>query len=106
MRGHFMATVREIAKLCGVSPSTVSRVLTNSSPVREKTRSKVLAAVSTLEDSGAHVPQSVVGIITPSISTINLSGHPTLLTIITSFVSTLSAMGIANTTLIFARACH
>lgn len=40
-------TVRELAKRCGVSPATVSRVLSGSAPVRQETREKIEAAIRT-----------------------------------------------------------
>ncbi|GAB4532659.1 MAG: substrate-binding domain-containing protein [Anaerolineae bacterium] len=43
-----MATIKEVAKLADVSPSTVSNVFTGRVPVREKTRRRVLAAAQTL----------------------------------------------------------
>ncbi|MCD8120964.1 MAG: LacI family transcriptional regulator [Clostridiales bacterium] len=43
-----MATIKDVAKLAGVSPSTVSRTLTNRIFVEEETRQKVLKAVAEL----------------------------------------------------------
>ncbi|MCG8531705.1 MAG: LacI family transcriptional regulator, partial [Desulfovibrionales bacterium] len=40
-----MATVKDVAKLAGVSPTTVSAALNGSAPVKEATRKKVLEAV-------------------------------------------------------------
>ncbi|MEU8058608.1 LacI family DNA-binding transcriptional regulator [Microbispora bryophytorum] len=37
-----MATTRELARLCGVSPATVSRVFNNPEVVNAKTREQVL----------------------------------------------------------------
>lgn len=39
---HKNMTIQQVAKLAGVSPSTVSRVLNNSAPVNEKTKTKIL----------------------------------------------------------------
>jgi LacI family transcriptional regulator len=50
-----VTTVKEVAKLADVSPSTVSNVFTGHVPVREKTRRKVLKAAETLN----YVPNSV-----------------------------------------------
>ena len=43
-----MSTIKEVAKLAGVSPSTVSRTLSNRIFVEEETRQKVLKAVEEL----------------------------------------------------------
>ena len=43
-----MATIRDVAKLAGVSMSTVSRTLSGKIFVEEKTREKVLEAVEKL----------------------------------------------------------
>lgn len=43
-----MATIKDVAKLAGVSPSTVSRALSNKIFVEEETRQKVLQAVEAL----------------------------------------------------------
>ena len=43
-----MATIKEVAKLAGVSPSTVSRALSNRIFVEEETRQRVLRAVEEL----------------------------------------------------------
>lgn len=42
------ATMKDVAVLAGVAPSTVSYVLNNRTPVREETRGRVLAAVEQL----------------------------------------------------------
>jgi len=47
-----MATIREVAKLAGVAPITVSRVINNTSYVSQKTRERVEAAIEEL----AYVP--------------------------------------------------
>lgn len=44
-----MSTIKEVAKLAGVSPSTVSRTLSNRIFVEEETRQKVLKAVKELD---------------------------------------------------------
>lgn len=48
-------TIKDVARLAGVSDSTVSRVLTNHPAVSEKTRRDVLAAI----DSSGYLPDSV-----------------------------------------------
>ncbi len=99
-----MATVREIAQLAGVSPSTVSRVLTASTPVSAATRRKVQEAVDTLAKAISQENVSFdhsVGIIMPASTASDPTGHPSLFTIITAFVETLSSMGVSNTTLVY-----
>ncbi|NMA84790.1 MAG: LacI family transcriptional regulator [Epulopiscium sp.] len=43
-----MATIKDVAKKAGVSPTTVSRVLNNTAPVNEKTKKRVLAVIKEL----------------------------------------------------------
>ena len=43
-----MATIREVARLAGVSPITVSRVLNNTGPVNVETRARVEKAIAQL----------------------------------------------------------
>lgn len=45
----YLVNIKEVAKLAGVSPSTVSRVLIGNIPVSDKARSRVLAAVKELD---------------------------------------------------------
>ncbi len=44
-----MATIREVSRLARVSPATVSRVLTGTTPVADATKERVLEAIATLE---------------------------------------------------------
>ena len=41
-----MVSIKEVARLAGVSTATVSRALSNPDKVRDQTREKVLAAVA------------------------------------------------------------
>jgi|GEM_PF-1356181 LacI family transcriptional regulator len=50
-----MSTIRDIAKMSGVSYPTVSYVLNHSRPVSEKTRTKVFAAI----DKAGYIPSAV-----------------------------------------------
>ena len=43
-----MSTIKEVAKYCGYSVATVSRVLNNDPVVKAETREKVLAAIEAL----------------------------------------------------------
>ncbi len=67
-----MATVREIAALAGVSPSTVSRVINGNVPVKDSLRNKVLSAIQRLDDmdrsGSAKWTHGTVGIIMPTAS--------------------------------------
>jgi LacI family transcriptional regulator len=70
-----MATIYDVAKLAGVSPKTVSRILNGDAPVHEKTRAAVHAAISELgyiPSSAARSMRSqktgLVGMITGAIS--------------------------------------
>ena len=46
-----MASIKDVAKLAGVSVATVSRVINNSLSVSEETREQVFAAISALNYS-------------------------------------------------------
>lgn len=99
-------TIREIAKAAGVSPSTVFRVLNSDVPVSPTTRAKVIAAQQILQSKKAYtatetVSRYSVGIIMPTYSAADLSAHPSMFTIITSFVEELSVRSIANTTIVY-----
>jgi LacI family transcriptional regulator len=48
---HRSFTVRDVARLAGVSTATVSRVVNGTSEVSEETRTKVLNAIATLQFS-------------------------------------------------------
>ena len=52
-----MATIYDVAKLAGVSPKTVSRVLNNDAPVRPTTRKAVEQAIAELGISAAIVKE-------------------------------------------------
>lgn len=99
-------TMRQIAKAAGVSPSTVFRVLNSDTPVSPTTRAKVIAAQQILQSKKNAAPAEApgrfsIGIILPAHSAADLGGHPSLFSIITSFVEELSAKGISNTTIIY-----
>jgi LacI family transcriptional regulator len=81
-----MATIYDVARIAGVSPKTVSRVLNGDAPVNEKTREAVHAAMAELNyvpSSAARTMRSqrsgLVGMITGAISTsphVEASGLP------------------------------
>lgn len=74
--GSFMsATLKDVAKLAGVAPSTVSGVLNGTTRVREKTRLRVMQAVKELNYRPNHVARSLrlqgtktLGLVIPSIT--------------------------------------
>lgn len=47
-RGRNVITIHDVAKHCGVSPMTVSRVINGETNVKDNTRQKVLASINTL----------------------------------------------------------
>lgn len=69
-----MASIREVAKLAGVSPSTVSRVMNNTANVDEEKKQRVLAAI---EETGFQPNElaralfkkssKIIGVIVPTI---------------------------------------
>ena len=98
-----MATMRKIAQLAGVSPSTVSRVINGNVPVKEAARNKVLAAIQRLElaeSRDGSMTKGNVGIIMPSSSAVNLAAHPSLYTTVLSFIETISSRSLGNTTIL------
>lgn len=98
-----MATMRQIAKQAGVSPSTVSRVINKNAPVKEAARNKVLAAIRQLEAGDGQKERGTkgnVGIVLPTSSARNLAAHPSLYATVLSFIDTLSSHAIGNTTIL------
>ena len=67
------STVRDVAKFAGVSPATVSRVFNRSSPIKESTRQKVLAAADTLGYSPRETPSSRQGVLVMNVPSL---GNP------------------------------
>ena len=70
-----MITVKEIAKVCNVSPSTVSNILNGKANASEKTRQKVMAAVKELGYQPNFFAQSmrkqnshIIGVITEDLN--------------------------------------
>ncbi len=73
-KGIVMASIREVAKLAGVSPSTVSRVMNNTANVDSEKRRRVLAAI---EETGFQPNElaralfkkssKIIGVIVPNI---------------------------------------
>lgn len=98
-----MATVREIASLAGVSPSTVSRVINGNVPVKESARNKVLLAIQRLDEQDGRAEPRLrgeVGIVMPVSSAMNLAEHPSLYSTVLSFIETVSAHELGNTTIL------
>ena len=98
-----MATVREIASLAGVSPSTVSRVINGNVPVKESARNKVLLAIQRLDEQGGRTEPRLrgeVGIVMPVSSAMNLAEHHSLYSTVLSFIETVSAHELGNTTIL------
>lgn len=67
-----MATIKDVAKLAGVSVTTVSRVLNNTAPVNEKTKEKIMKAIKDLDYTPSIIAQGmrtkrskILGVIIP-----------------------------------------
>lgn len=78
-----MATIYDVAKLAGVSPKTVSRVLNRDAPVSRKTTEAVTAAMESLGYVPSHAARSIksnksglIGLITGAISSAGEAGSP------------------------------
>ncbi|MDJ0639688.1 MAG: LacI family DNA-binding transcriptional regulator [Paracoccaceae bacterium] len=79
-----MATIYDVARLAGVSPKTVSRVLNRDAPVSSKTRTAVIQAMDTLGYVPSHAARSIksnksglIGMITGAISNADEAAAPT-----------------------------
>lgn len=73
-------TIYEVAKASGVSLATVSRVINNTSPVKEETRKKVLAVINKLGYKPSGLAQALatnrttnIGVIIPSANYVYIS---------------------------------
>ncbi len=100
-----MPTVRDIAKIAGVSPSTVSRVLNDRQSVDDELRNRVMAAAAELQYSikparQPAAPPLQVGIIVAKTSGQSMQAHPGIYTVITSFIHILDQQGISNSLLL------
>lgn len=99
-----MATIREIAKEAGVSPATVSRMLSGNTPVSRDTQNKINTAIATLERKGGQIGTIYgkhIGIIIPNSSTLNLYEHPALFNTMISFLDYIENYGLLNTTIVY-----
>ena len=74
------STIQDVAKVAGVSITTVSRVINNNYPVKEKTRKKVEEAIKTLKFKPNLLAKGLIqnttktiGILTPSIENLFFS---------------------------------
>ena len=55
-----MATLKDVARLSGVTVTTISRMLNNRVNVSEKTRAKILAAMEELDYHPNELAQSLI----------------------------------------------
>ena len=60
--GSFHTTLKDVAKLAGVSTKTVSRVVNNQGEIRPETRQRVQAAIQELEYRPNVLARSLIGI--------------------------------------------
>lgn len=91
-----MASIRDIAKLAGVSASTVSRVLNQTLNVKDETYRKIMDAAGALQY--AQVPKlerkSAVGVVLPTHSGERMVEHPIIYEIITHFIGVMKERGV------------
>lgn len=71
----FMVSIRELARLCGVTEGTVSRALSSSEKVSEKTRRKVLEAAKKFNYNPNLLAR---GVFTGKTRTIGMTAYPTV----------------------------
>ncbi|QUH26866.1 LacI family DNA-binding transcriptional regulator [Serpentinicella alkaliphila] len=99
-----MVNIRDIAKIAGVSPSTVSRVLNKNSNVKDETRDHVLSVLESLDYVPKQKPQEIVkkriGIIVPKFTAHDFEQHPTIYSIVTYFIDALSHLNYENSIVI------
>lgn len=96
--------IRTIAKVAGVSPSTVSRALNSEVPVSHSARKKIYDAITILRsnsDQKIDDDGHCVGIILSSVTADNLAKHPSIYSIVTSFTDQLAAQNVSSKTLIY-----
>lgn len=100
------ATVREIAQAAGVSTTTAFRVLNNEAPVREETRSRVLAARDLLDTQLAgespmpRQTEKSIGIIMPAATAQDIGRHPSMFVTLTNFLAELSHYRVTNSVIV------
>lgn len=97
-------TIRQIAKIAGVSASTVSRALNSDVPVSPSARKKIEDAISYLQAGKAQNLSGnsrCVGIILASVAADNLGMHPSIYSIVTSFTDQLATCNISSRTLVY-----
>lgn len=99
-----MSNIREVAKIAGVSPSTVSRVLNGTSYVNKVTKERVLNAVNNmgylLNNNKQKNNRLNFGIIVPKTAATNLPAHPTIYSIISGFIEVLLKKDASNSMLV------
>jgi len=99
-----MTNIRTLAKIAGVSASSVSRVLTGHANVRPETRERIVKAIN---DTNYQTPQSqeherlCVGIVMPKLSANNIGGHPAFYAATTTFIEEMSKEKITNEIIVF-----
>lgn len=99
-----LPSIREIAKIAGVSPSTVSRALNygvSVSPAAHKKVEDAIAYLQTDSSRNAAADSHSVGIILSAVVGNDLRGHPSIFAIVSSFADRMADHNITCSTLIY-----
>jgi LacI family transcriptional regulator len=100
-----MATLRDVAKLAGVSLSTASRVVNGYCNVREETRQRILAVIRDLNYTYEYREHSrkniTIGVLVSKETGVNIYHHPTVHTVTMGIVQQCNDEKVMNSMVLF-----